>query len=141
MIKKRPEFLGHLCLQAQDEITFEMMLPWRKSCWSIFGVGVQGIKKSVHWCLCGFAVEASKVHMVPAAERALDLLDPWVAGRCEGLPVGVEIPSPRLTHRGAPPPPPPPPGFKPHAYPGSSPDRVPGSLAQPPSPAASSPSP
>lgn len=140
MIKKRPVFLGHLCVQAQDEITFKMMLPWIKWCWSIFGVGVQGIKKSVHWCLCGFAVEASKVHMVPAAERALDLLDPWVAGRCEGLPAGVEIPSPRLTHRGAP-------GFKPHAYPGSSPDRVPGLArtdsfpARPAAAGASSPSP
>lgn len=63
--------------------------------------GLQGSERPVNWCLCGFAIEASKVQMLPAAERALDLQDPWVVGRCEGLPVcvgggGVEIPSPHL---------------------------------------------
>lgn len=53
-----------------------------------FGVGYKALKKSVNWCLRGFAFEASKVQMVPAAEKALDLLDPWVVGRCEGLPAG-----------------------------------------------------
>lgn len=105
-----------------------------------FRGGVQGIEKSVNWCLCGFAVEASEVQMVPAAERALDLLDPRAVGRCEGLPVGVEIPSPGLTHRDAP-------HFKPHAYPGSSRNPAPGLThsvsfpARPAAPSASSPSP
>lgn len=39
--------------------------------------------------VCAFAFEASKVQMVPAAERALDLQAPWVVGRCERLPVCV----------------------------------------------------
>lgn len=63
--------------------------------------GLKGIEKSVNWCLCGFAFEASKVQTVPAAERGMDLLDSWVVARCEGLPVGVAAPSPPLTRRDA----------------------------------------
>lgn len=93
MIEKKrggPELLVCLSQQAQYGITFL----WGKWYWGIFG-WVTRQRKPCRGA-CGFASEASKVQMVPAAEGALDLRDPWVVGRCEGLPVGVETPSPRL---------------------------------------------
>lgn len=88
MILKRPELIVCLAQQAQFGITFKVRFSWGKWVSGHFRGGLQSSERPVNRCLC-FAFEASKVQMVPAAEKALDLQDPWVVGRCEGLPVCV----------------------------------------------------
>lgn len=110
--KKRLELLVCLSQQTQYEITFKIMLSSAKRCWSIFGVGYKTLKNLSIGVSVGLHLRTLK-----AVERALDLLDLWLVGRCEWLPVGrVETQSPPFTHT----------QLKPHACPGSSPNLVPG---------------
>lgn len=93
--KKRLELLVCLSQQTQYEITFKIMLSSAKRCWSIFGVGYKALKNLSIGVSVGLHLRTLK-----AVERALDLLDLWLVGRCEWLPVGrVEMQSPPLhTH-------------------------------------------
>ena len=88
------------------------MLSSGKRCWNIFGVGYKALKNLSIGVSVGLHLRTLK-----AAERALDLLDPWVVGRCEWLPVGgwrCNFPPYTHTH------------LKPHACPESCPNLVPG---------------
>jgi hypothetical protein len=68
--------------QKEKKITFKIIVSWGEIGLEQFGGGLKRHLKLCHWCL--MPLRALKFKWPQLQEE----LNPWVVGRCEGLPAG-----------------------------------------------------